>query len=143
MRFKGAWDSATSYVNNSTYVDIVTSGGNSYRCKQSNTNQAVTNTTYWELIAQKGATGPQGPQGEKGATGPQGEKGATGPQGEKGATGPQGPQGEKGATGPQGPQGEKGATGPQGPAGPSTQIIVQSAKPSGQSAGRVCLQITG
>lgn len=37
----------------------------------------------------------------------------------RGATGPQGPQGEKGATGPQGPQGPKGDTGAQGPAGPN------------------------
>ena len=67
-----------------------------------------------------GATGPQGPQGETGATGPQGpqgDPGATGPQGETGATGPQGIQGETGATGPQGIQGETGATGPQGPQG--------------------------
>ena len=44
----------------------------------------------------RGATGAQGPQGEKGATG---------------ATGPQGPQGEKGATGSQGPQGPAGKDG--------------------------------
>ena len=55
----------------------------------------------------RGATGPQGPQGEKGATGPQG------PQGPKGNTGAQGPKGDTGATG------AKGATGPQGPAGPN------------------------
>ena len=100
-----------------------------------------------ELNGRPGATGLQGPQGEKGDPGKDGEPGATGPQGpqgekgdpgkdgEPGATGPQGPQGEKGdpgkdgepgATGPQGPQGEKGdpgkdgepgATGPQGPQG--------------------------
>lgn len=51
----------------------------------------------------RGATGPQGPQGDPG---PRGETGATGPQGEAGATGP---QGETGATGPQGPQGDPGA----------------------------------
>ena len=114
MRFKGAWSSTTAYVADANYVDIVTSGGNTYRCKSSHTNQAVTNTTYWELIAQKGAngaTGAQGPKGDKGdtgATGPQGPKGATGATG---ATGPQGPKGDKGATGPQGPAGAKGADG--------------------------------
>lgn len=87
MRFKGAWSSTTAYVADANYVDIVTSGGNTYRCKSSHTNQAVTNTTYWELIAQKGtngATGAQGPKGDKGDTG---------------ATGPQGPAGAKGADG--------------------------------------------
>ena len=84
MRFKGAWSSTTAYVADANYVDIVTSGGNTYRCKLSHTNQAVTNTTYWELIAQKGAngaTGAQGPKGDKGATGPQGPAGAKGADG--------------------------------------------------------------
>ena len=75
MRFKGAWYSTTAYVADANYIDIVTSGGNTYRCKSSHTNQAVTNTTYWELIAQKGAngaTGAQGPQGPAGAKGADG-----------------------------------------------------------------------
>ena len=97
----------------------------------------------------RGATGPQGPQGEKGATGPQGpqgpkgDTGAQGPKGDtgaKGATGSQGPAGttptigsngnwylgssdtgkpSRGATGPQGPKGNTGAQGLQGPAGPN------------------------
>lgn len=65
-----------------------------------------------------GATGPQGPQGErgpKGDTGPQGPKGETGPQGFPGEKGPQGPKGD---VGPQGPKGDKGDTGDTGPAGP-------------------------
>ena len=78
-----------------------------------------------------GATGPQGPQGErgpKGDTGPQGPKGETGPQGFPGEKGPQGPkgdvgpQGPKGDTGPRGPQGEQGPqgdTGPKGDTGPA------------------------
>lgn len=90
MRFKGAWSSTTAYVSDANYVDIVTSGGNTYRCKANNTNQAVTNTTYWELIAQKGATG---------ATGAKGDQGIQGPQGPKGDTGQQGIQGPAGATG--------------------------------------------
>ena len=95
MRLKGAWSSTVAYVNNSSYIDLVTYNGNTYACKVSNTNQAVTNTTYWELIAKKGDTGAQGPQGTTGATG---------------ATGPQGPKGDTGATGPQGPTGSTGAT---------------------------------
>ena len=63
MRLKGAWSSSTAYVNDGNYIDLVTSGGNTYACKTSNTNQAVSNSTYWELIAQKGATGPQGQPG--------------------------------------------------------------------------------
>lgn len=90
MRFKGAWSSTTAYVADANYVDIVTSGGNTYRCKSSHTNQAVTNTTYWELIAQKGTNG---------ATGAQGPKGDKGDKGNTGATGPQGPAGAKGADG--------------------------------------------
>jgi hypothetical protein len=58
----------------------------------------------------RGATGPQGPKGEKGATG------AQGPQGPKGDTGAQGPKGDTGATG------AKGATGSQGPAGTTPTI---------------------
>ena len=87
--YRGAWASGTTY----SFFDLVTSGGNSYLCintSGSPAGTAVTNTTYWALIAQKGdtgATGPQGPKGDTGATGPQGPKGATG------ATGPQGPSG--------------------------------------------------
>lgn len=44
----------------------------------------------------RGATGEQGPKGDKGATG------ETGPQGEQGIQGPAGPQGEKGADGKNG-----------------------------------------
>lgn len=96
MRLLGTWSNSTAYVNNSAYIDIVTYSGNTYACKTSNTGQTPTNTTYWTLIAQKGATGAQGTQGPKGDTG---------------ATGPQGPQGVTGATGSQGPKGDKGDPG--------------------------------
>lgn len=99
MRLLGAWSNSTAYVNNSVYIDIVTYSGNTYACKTSNTGQTPTNTDYWTLIAQKGATGSQGTQGPKGDTG------ATGPQG------PQGVAGAKGATGAQGPKGDKGDPG--------------------------------
>ena len=95
LTYKGAWASGTNY----TYLDWVTSGGSSYVCinkSGASAGTAVTNTTYWAVIAKKGDTGAQGPKGDKGDTG---------------ATGPQGPKGATGATGPQGPQG------PQGPSG--------------------------
>ena len=62
----------------------------------------------------KGATGPQGPAGQKGDPG---ATGAQGPKGETGATGPQGPKGDTGATGPQGPTGPQGVTGAKGATG--------------------------
>lgn len=46
---------------------------------------------------------------------PRGATGIQGPKGERGATGPQGPQGIKGDTGPAGKQGPAGQTGPAGP----------------------------
>lgn len=98
MRLLGAWSNSTAYVNNSAYIDIVTYGGNTYACKTSNTSQTPTNTTYWTLIAQKGAQGTQGPKGDTGATGLQGPKGDTGLQGPKGATGAKGDKGDPGDT---------------------------------------------
>lgn len=98
-KHKGAYSASAAY----DFFDLVTSGGSSYLCINKDgapAGTAVTNTTYWALIAQKGATGATG------------------------ATGPQGPKGDTGATGPQGPKGDKGATGPQGPAGPSGAATV-------------------
>lgn len=66
LRLKGAWASGTAYVNDASYVDIVTSGGNTYGCVKSHTASTsitVTNTTYWQVLAAKGATGAQGPAG--------------------------------------------------------------------------------
>ena len=68
MRLLGEWSNSTAYVNNSAYIDIVTYSGNTYACKTSNTSQTPTNTTYWTLIAQKGATGSQGDKGDPGDT---------------------------------------------------------------------------
>ena len=98
--YKGAYDASQAY----TYLNWVTSGGSSYVCINKDgapAGTAVTNTTYWAVMAKKGDTGAQGPKGD------------TGPQGPQGATGPQGPKGATGATGPQGPQGPSGVyTGP-------------------------------
>ena len=81
--WKGAWSSSTAYIAN----DAVSSGGSSYRCVLAHTNQAVTNTTYWAVVAQAGSQGPQGLQGAQGAQGPTGPAGTTGASGAAGATG--------------------------------------------------------
>lgn len=93
--YKGAWSSGAAY----DFLDMVTKDGSSYLCIAEDgapAGTAVTNTTYWGQVAQKGDTGAQGPKGDKGD---KGDTGATGPQG------PQGPRGATGATGPQGPSG--------------------------------------
>ena len=63
MRLKGAWDSATAYVNDGSYIDIVTSNGSTYACKVSNTNVAVSDTTKWTVIASRGTKGDTGAKG--------------------------------------------------------------------------------
>lgn len=113
--WKGEWSGTTSYG----VGDGVSYGGSSYICTKDCVNLAPdSNPNSWDLIAEAGAAGPQGPAGDRGpqgATGPEGPQGQQGQQGPQGATGPQGPQG---TVGPQGQQGATGATGQQGPAGP-------------------------
>lgn len=87
--YKGAWSSGAAY----DFLDMVTKDGSSYLCIAEDgapAGTAVTNTSYWGQVAQKGDTGAQGPKGDTGATGPQGPKGD---KGDTGATGPQGPSG--------------------------------------------------
>lgn len=48
--FKGAYNNSTAYV----VDDIVTSGGSSYICIQASTGNAVSNATYWTLMAEGG-----------------------------------------------------------------------------------------
>lgn len=64
LRNMGTWSSATAYVNNASYTDLVYYNGSYYACKVSNTNQVPTNTTYWDLIVSKGDTGATGATGE-------------------------------------------------------------------------------
>ena len=69
MRLKGAWASGVAYVNDGSYIDIVTANGNTYGCIKSHTSSSsigVTNTTYWQVLAQKGDTGATGPAGKDG-----------------------------------------------------------------------------
>ena len=50
FNWRGAYNNATAYV----VDDVVSSGGNSYVCILASTGNAVTNGTYWELMAQSG-----------------------------------------------------------------------------------------
>lgn len=95
LNWRGAWSSGTDYV----IDDAVSYQGQSWFASADPPVGSVPSgsSTYWQLMAAQGATGPQGPTGATGATGPQGP---TGPQGATGATGPQGPTGATGATGP-------------------------------------------
>src|ERR1700685_1450787 len=97
LTWQGTWTGATTYALN----DAVQFNGTSYISIQaSNLNhEPDTSPTFWNMLAQAGATGPTGPRGATGLTG------ATGPVGSEGATGPTGATGPAGATGPTGPQG--------------------------------------
>lgn len=50
--WKGTYSTATAYAVN----DAVTNGTSSYICKVAHTNQPLTNTTYWQIIALGGGT---------------------------------------------------------------------------------------
>lgn len=57
-RFRGAWLSSETYLNNEDYVDTVEYQGSVYACVQTNTNKnPVTETAYWQLMVAKGAPG--------------------------------------------------------------------------------------
>ena len=144
LAWQGAWSNTSTYARN----DGVQFNGTSYISLQSsNINQQPDlSPAFWSVMAQAGATGPQGLTGATGPAGPQGLTGGTGPagpQGQTGVTGPVGPQGLTGATGPGGPQGPMGltgATGPQGPAGPTGLGPVFLARTSGNLSGAAATQ---
>ena len=71
IRMKGAWAATTEYVNNNTYIDLVTHEGQTYACLEDHTSSAdfATDNAKWILIAQKGADGAQGAQGPAGQDG--------------------------------------------------------------------------
>lgn len=52
MRFRGEWNSASEYFNNSSYVDTVTHHGSLWVCKQTNTGQEPIEGDYWGIGAQ-------------------------------------------------------------------------------------------
>lgn len=119
---RGAWSNTTVY----NFLDWVTYGGSSYVCiniSGAPTGTALSNTSYWALLARKGNTGPQGPKGDTGPTGATGPQGPTGATGATGATGPQGPQG------PQGPSGVY--TGPLKPNASYWKVLLTTASNSG------------
>lgn len=89
---KGEYDPDTAYK----ALNIVSQNGNSYVAIQDTQGNPPTDTTYWQLLSQRGE---QGAQGIQGPAGPQGEQGPVGPQGPPGEAGPEGPQGPKGDAG--------------------------------------------
>jgi hypothetical protein len=100
LTWQGTWSNATTYALN----DAVQFNGTSYISTQAGNlnHEPDTSPTFWNTLAQQGATGATGstgPTGPTGATGAAGATGATGPTGATGATGPAGP------VGPVGPQG--------------------------------------
>ena len=83
-------------MTDSIYIEFVTKEGNTYACASIHTSTTSFESDKWNLIAQKGATFPQGAKVATGSTGPQGPTGPQGAAGAKGATGPQGPAGKDG-----------------------------------------------
>lgn len=109
----GDWVTGTSYVE----ADLVYNDGSSWYCISDIPNSTTApglDSTHWQHLALRGATGATGPQGATGATGPQGATGATGSTGPQGLQGVKGDTGNTGATGPQGIQGIQGLKGDDG-----------------------------
>jgi hypothetical protein len=65
FNWKGAYNNSTAYVAD----DVVSSGGNSYVCILASTGNAVSNGTYWSLMASAGADGSDGTNGTNGTNG--------------------------------------------------------------------------
>jgi len=61
--------------------DVVTLDGRAYICIQDVYNEFPDNTTYWSVLAEKGAAGPQGIKGDRGDQGIQGLTGNPGTNG--------------------------------------------------------------
>ncbi|TGN80570.1 hypothetical protein EOW77_0028180 [Bradyrhizobium yuanmingense] len=59
FQLKGAWSGATAYI----VGDVVVLNGSSYVCVLDHTNHTPPNTTYWQLLASKGADGADGADG--------------------------------------------------------------------------------
>lgn len=90
-RYRGSWSATVSYV----LGDVVVSDGSSYLARTASSGvKPGTDTTYWRVLAARGATGPrgqtgaQGPQGSPGPVGPPGPVGSPGPAGRDGITAP-------------------------------------------------------
>ena len=73
--WKGTWDNLTAYV----AQDAVYHQGETYVARiDVPAGTAITNTTFWELVAKKGEDGAPGAQGPQGDSGPQGDTGPAG-----------------------------------------------------------------
>lgn len=64
VNFRGIYNAGTAYAAD----DSVSYNGSSYVCILASTGNLPTNTTYWQLLAEKGNTGATGAQGEEGLT---------------------------------------------------------------------------
>jgi hypothetical protein len=86
------WSSSTTYqIGQVVFCAACSSNGSSFVATATNTNQdPPTQAGFWNLIAERGATGSAG---SAGATGPAGPIGLTGPAGTAGSTGPTGTTG--------------------------------------------------
>lgn len=72
---RGAYDNSTDYA----VGDSVDYSGSSYvMFSDAGAGTLPTNTTYWQVLANKGATGATGATGSTGSQGPQGDPGADG-----------------------------------------------------------------
>lgn len=71
---RGAYNATTTYEP----LDLVEYNGGSYVNKSGCVSMDPTHTTYWQVSAEKGEIGVQGPKGDTGAMGSQGPKGDTG-----------------------------------------------------------------
>lgn len=74
---KGVYAGGTSY----SVGDSVSYNGSSYVCILASTGNLPTDTTYWQVLANKGDTGAKGDTGDTGPTGPAGADGADGADG--------------------------------------------------------------
>jgi hypothetical protein len=98
VRPRGAWSATTQYLKD----DLVLFGGSTWRALRTQRNKqpgGAGTAADWQLFAQRGSIGAQGPQGPAGPQGPVGERGL------KGDRGPQGLRGPRGFEGPPGPSG--------------------------------------
>jgi hypothetical protein len=64
LSYRGAYSAGTTYYVN----DVVVSGGSTYICILTSTGNAVTNTTYWTVLAAKGTDGTNGTNGTNGTS---------------------------------------------------------------------------
>lgn len=70
----GVYNPETQYEK----LNVVTYQGSSYCATKNTKGNLPTNTDYWQLYAEKGATGDQGPKGDTGNQGPKGDTGNPG-----------------------------------------------------------------